>query len=184
MPPASCCDHSTLPVAQVHGPQTPSALKSYDLVTGTPRGSYAMPASGYCNDLAQDARGNLYVTDSFHPRVLRLAPGAAALEVWKEDPLLAGGTAPYRGLNGIALDGDRDVYVSLVEAASHVLHIPLGADGHAGEVRRIDGTARPEEHRRDPGLETRPSGAVRKQRLREAVPMVAKSRRRGSKASA
>lgn len=119
-------------------PQTPSALKSYDLVTGTPRGSYAMPASGYCNDLAQDARGNLYVTDSFHPRVLRLAPGAAALEVWKEDPLLAGGTAPYRGLNGIALDGDRDVYVSLVEAASHVLHIPLGADGHAGEVRRIE----------------------------------------------
>lgn len=119
-------------------PQTPSALKSYDLATGAPRASYPMPDAGYCNDLAQDARGTLYVTDSFHPRVLRLAPGAAALEVWKEDPLLGGGSAPYKGLNGIAVDGDRDVYVSLVAAASHLLHIGLGADGHAGEVRRIE----------------------------------------------
>src|SRR5262249_54523415 len=52
-------------------PQTASALKSYDLATGAPRASHAMPDAGYCNDLAQDARGNLYVTDSFHPRVLR-----------------------------------------------------------------------------------------------------------------
>src|ERR1700761_7068554 len=45
-------------------PQTPSALKGYDLATGAPRASYPMPDAGYCNDLAQDARGNVYVTDS------------------------------------------------------------------------------------------------------------------------
>ena len=45
-------------------PSTPSALKRYDLATGAPRASYAMPDGGYCNDLAQDTRGNLYVTDS------------------------------------------------------------------------------------------------------------------------
>ncbi len=118
-------------------PQTPSALKGYDLATGAPRASYAMPDAGYCNDLAQDAHGNLYVTDSLHPRVLRLAPGAAALEVWKEDPLLAGSGA-YVGLNGIAIDAGRDVYVSLVAAAPYLLRIPLGADGAGGEVRRID----------------------------------------------
>lgn len=118
-------------------PQTPSALKRYDLVTGAPRASYAMPDEGYCNDLVQDARGNLYVTDSFHPRVLRLAPGAAALTVWKEDPALAG-DGPYKGLNGIAIDGGRDVYVSLVAAAPHLLRIRLGADGQAGEVTRIE----------------------------------------------
>jgi len=118
-------------------PQTPSALKRYDLATGAPRASYAMPDNGYCNDLAQDARGNLYVTDSFHPRVLKLAPGAAALAVWKEDPALAG-PGPYKGLNGIAIDGGRDVYVSLVAAASYVLRIGLGADGNAGEVTRIE----------------------------------------------
>jgi streptogramin lyase len=118
-------------------PQTPSALKRYDLATGAPRASYAMPDAGYCNDLAQDARGNLYVTDSFHPRVLRLAPGAAALTVWKEDPALAG-EGPYKGLNGIAIDGGRDVYVSLVAASSHLLRIGLGADGQAGDVTRIE----------------------------------------------
>ena len=118
-------------------PQTPSALKRYDLVTGAPRASYAMPDNGYCNDLAQDTRGNLYVTDSFHPRVLKLAPGAAALAVWKEDPVLSG-PGPYKGLNGIAIDGGRDVYVSLVAAASYVLRIGLGTDGNAGEVTRIE----------------------------------------------
>jgi streptogramin lyase len=118
-------------------PQTPSALKRYDLATGAPRASYAMPDAGYCNDLAQDARGTLYVTDSLHPRVLRLAPGAAALQVWKEDPALAA-QGPYPGLNGIAIDGGRDVYVSLVAAAPYVLRIGRGADGSAGAVTRIE----------------------------------------------
>ncbi|MET3394162.1 streptogramin lyase [Variovorax sp. 1140] len=118
-------------------PSTPSALKRYDLATGAPRASYAMPDGGYCNDLAQDARGNLYVTDSHHPRVLKLAPGAASLAIWKEDPALAG-AGPYKGLNGIAIDGGRDVYVSLVAAAPYVLRIGLGADGKAGEVTRVE----------------------------------------------
>ncbi|MGN8079445.1 MULTISPECIES: hypothetical protein [Variovorax] len=118
-------------------PSTPSALKRYDLATGAPRASYAMPDGGYCNDLAQDARGNLYVTDSHHPRVLKLAPGAASLATWKENPALAG-AGPYKGLNGIAIDGGRDVYVSLVAAAPYVLRIGLGADGKAGEVTRVE----------------------------------------------
>jgi streptogramin lyase len=118
-------------------PQTPSALKRYELATGAPRASYAMPDAGYCNDMAQDAAGNLYVTDSFHPRVLRLAPGATALTVWKEDPALAG-TGPYKGLNGIAVDGGRNVYVSLVAAAPYLLRIDLGSGGQAGEVTRIE----------------------------------------------
>lgn len=118
-------------------PSTPSALKRYDLATGAPRASYAMPDGGYCNDLAQDARGNLYVTDSHHPRVLKLAPGAASLATWKEDPALTG-AGPYKGLNGIAIDGGRDVYVSLVAAAPYVLRIGLGADGKAGEVTRVE----------------------------------------------
>ena len=118
-------------------PQTPSALKRYDLATGAPRASYAMPDNGYCNDMAQDAAGNLYVTDSYHPRVLRLAPGATALTVWKEDPALAG-AGPYTGLNGIAIDGGRNVYVSLVAAAPYLLRIDLNTDGRPGEVTRIE----------------------------------------------
>lgn len=118
-------------------PKTPSALKRYDLATGTPRASHPMPDDGYCNDLVQDTRGNLYVTDSFHPRVLRLKPAAgSALEVWKEDPMLAG-TGPYPGLNGIAIDGGA-VYLSVVSAASYLLRIDLSADGTAGAVARVE----------------------------------------------
>jgi sugar lactone lactonase YvrE len=118
-------------------PTTPSALKRYSLATGASQASYPMPDDGYCNDLAQDRDGNLYVTDSSHPRVLRLAAGAQALAVWKEDALLAG-TGSYRGLNGIAIDGNREVYVSVVSAASHLLRITLGADGSAGPVTQVE----------------------------------------------
>jgi len=118
-------------------PSTPSALKSYDLASGAPRASYPMPDKGYCNDLAQDSHGTLYVTDSFHPRVLRLQPGAAALSIWKEDPAMGAGSDGMF-LNGIALDGDRQLYVSLISAVPYVLKIDVGQDGGGGAVSRID----------------------------------------------
>lgn len=118
-------------------PMTPSALKRYDLKTGAAHGSYPLPSAGYCNDLAQDGAGNLYVTDSLHPRVLRLASGSTTLTVWKEDALLEG-SGPFPGLNGIAIDRNRDVYVSLVSAAPYVLRIPLVAGGAAGPVSRVE----------------------------------------------
>jgi streptogramin lyase len=116
-------------------PMTPSALKAYDLATGAPRGSWPMPDRGYCNDLAQDGRGVLYVTDSLHPRVLRLTPGAAALEVWAEDPALGGGEGGYF-LNGVAVTAE-GLYVSAVAAVPYILRIGLRSDGAADPVTRI-----------------------------------------------
>jgi sugar lactone lactonase YvrE len=116
--------------------QTPSALKRYELSSGKPQASYAMPDAGYCNDLVQDGQGNLFVTDSLHPRILRLAAGTAALEVWKDDPLL-GGAGPYTGLNGIAFDGEHQLIVSLVAAVPYVLSVSVDTDGAAGSVARI-----------------------------------------------
>jgi sugar lactone lactonase YvrE len=120
-------------------PSTPSALKSYDLVSGAPRASYAMPDKGYCNDLVQDSHGTLYVTDSFHPRVLRLLPGAAALSIWKEDPAMGVGNDGLY-LNGIALDGDKRLYVSLLTAVPYVLRVDVDVEdnGAAGAVSRIE----------------------------------------------
>jgi len=118
-------------------PMTPSALKRYDLVTGAAQASYPMPDGGYCNDLVQDARGVVYVTDSAHPRILRLLPGSAALTLWKEDPLLSG-PGPFPGLNGIAIDEGRQVYVSLVAAVPYLLRIPLGRHGEGGDVTRVE----------------------------------------------
>ena len=124
-------------------PSTPSALKRYDLATGAPRGSIALPDDGYCNDLALDARGRLYVTDSRHPRVLRLSADLARLEPWAEDPAL--GAAPvfsdshgaYVGLNGIAVDDAGAVIVSLVAAAPQLLRIETRPDGSAGRITRL-----------------------------------------------
>ncbi|WP_035374279.1 SMP-30/gluconolactonase/LRE family protein [Pseudoduganella violaceinigra] len=116
-------------------PTTPSALKSYDLATGAPRASYPMPEAGYCNDLVQDKAGNLYVTDSLHPRILRLAPGASALSVWKEDPAFSTGDQYF--LNGIALDGANRLYVSAVMAVDYLLRVDIGPSGQAGPVARI-----------------------------------------------
>ncbi|MEO6918739.1 MAG: hypothetical protein ABI171_06920 [Collimonas sp.] len=118
-------------------PSTPSALKSYDLASGAPRASYPMPDKGYCNDLVQDSQGTLYVTDSFHPRVLRLLPGAAALNIWKEAPSMGAGNDGLF-LNGIALDGDHKLYVSLVTAVPYVLRVDINENGTAGAVTRID----------------------------------------------
>lgn len=118
-------------------PSTPSALKSYDLASGAPQASYLMPDKGYCNDLVQDSHGTIYVTDSFHPRVLRLLPGASALSVWKEDPAMGAGSDGVF-LNGIALDGDRQLYVSLVTAVPYVLKVEVARNGDAGAVSRID----------------------------------------------
>jgi streptogramin lyase len=122
---------TTVPVAA-------SALKRFDLATGAPQASFPMPDAGYCNDLAQDARGNVYVTDSLHPRVLRIAPDGRALATWKEDPQLADRSVfgEFKALNGIAIDGD-GVVVSVLAATAHLLRIPIAADGNAGAVARL-----------------------------------------------
>ncbi|HET6554123.1 MAG TPA: hypothetical protein VFG49_11355 [Dyella sp.] len=117
-------------------PTRPSALKSYDLATGEPRASYPMPEAGYCNDLAQDEAGTIYVTDTFHPRVLRWRAGDRALQVWKEDPSFSAGPEGYK-LNGVAIDRNH-VYVSTVTAAYYLLRIDVQPDGNAGLVTRID----------------------------------------------
>ena len=120
-------------------PLSASALKRYDLATGAPRASYAMPDGGYCNDLAQDAQGRLYVSDSLHPRILRWVEGAAALAVWKEDPKLADRPVmgEFKALNGIAIDGT-DVIASVIAAVPYLLRVPIADDGSAGPVSRLE----------------------------------------------
>jgi len=117
-------------------PTHPSALKSYDLATGAPRASYELPDKGYCNDLAQDANGDLYVTDSFQPRIFRWRDGDTALELWKQDDAFSAGPEGFK-LNGIAIDRNH-VYVSTVTAAPYLLRIDKQPGGSAGNVTRID----------------------------------------------
>src|SRR5712671_387963 len=57
------------------GSDTGSALKGFDLKTGAAKRSVSLEPDSFCNDIAVDAGGAVYVTDSAHPTVLRLPAG-------------------------------------------------------------------------------------------------------------
>ena len=102
------------------------ALKAYDLKTAAPKGSYAFPGGGLCNDIAVAADGTAYATDTPGGRILRLKPGARALDVWAADPLLT-------SIDGIALLADGAVYANGVRTGV-LARVPVRADGSAGAV--------------------------------------------------
>ena len=111
----------------------PSALLAFDLSTGAPKGSYELPtAGGRCNDIAVDAEGAAYATDTPNMELLRLAPGGTELEVWVGDGAF-GATGDV--LDGVAVLGDR-VFVNAL-ATSKLFAVDIEAGGAAGEVVEI-----------------------------------------------
>jgi hypothetical protein len=69
-----------------------------------------MPDGGFGNDMALDADGGVYLTDSSRPRIYYLAPGAAQLQIWAEDTRWA---TKEIGLSGIARRPDGVMVVGL-----------------------------------------------------------------------
>ena len=116
-------------------PQTDSALKAFDLATGAPKSSYALPGGGYCNDMALSRAGRIYVSDSQRPRILVLDDENRDLRTWVENPAFC--RVAENCLNGIAIDGDQSVYVSHVSAAPELMKITMKPDGSAGDVTAI-----------------------------------------------
>lgn len=89
-----------------------SALKGFDLTTGEGRVSARLPgARTLCNDIAIGPDGAVYVTNSFAPEILRLAPGSDRLEVWASDPQFHL-NGPGAGLDGIAFGRDGALIVT------------------------------------------------------------------------
>ncbi|HTR01466.1 MAG TPA: hypothetical protein VMH83_15820, partial [Candidatus Acidoferrum sp.] len=114
-------------------PPPPSALHAYDLKTGADKGSWNLPtAGGFCNDIAVDAAGNAYITDTNNMDVNVLKKGATALEVWAGN----GAFGPKGGvLDGIAIIGDK-VYVNAL-AASKLFVTTIDKKGKAGPVSEV-----------------------------------------------
>jgi len=112
----------------------PPAVKAFDLASGAARGSYDLPGGGFCNDLALDAAGNLYATDSWSPRILRLPAGGAALEVWLSDAQLG---IEQWSLNGIDVDTANNVLYTVNQRAGRLFRIAIGPDGRPGAVTTI-----------------------------------------------
>jgi sugar lactone lactonase YvrE len=81
-----------------------------DTSTGEVLRVILMPDDGFGNDIALDANGGVYLTDSMHPRVYYLAPGAEQLSVWAEDARF--GSEEF-GLSGIARRPDGITVVGL-----------------------------------------------------------------------
>jgi sugar lactone lactonase YvrE len=116
--------------------QGKTAIVGLALAGGAVRVRHAFAGtSTLCNDLALDAAGNLYATDSFSPRILRVAADRKLVQ----DSAVEWAThAPWAvqpgqfGLNGIAVKGS-DLYVAQTQNNA-VYRVPIAAGGAAGAV--------------------------------------------------
>ena len=94
------------------------------------------------NDLAFDAGGNLYVTDSFAATIYRVPPGGGAPVVWFTDPRLAGDPLVPFGVNGIRIDDDTmQVYVAVTAQNGNldgvIYRLPLVNSPTAGDLEEF-----------------------------------------------
>jgi hypothetical protein len=110
-------------------------LKTFDLASGAPKGSFAFKdPKSLCNDIAVGSDGTAYISDSLNPVVYSLKPGGTALEVWATDPALAPAKDGV-GLDGIAVGSDGNLYVTtFIPAALFRIAIK---DGKAGAVTEL-----------------------------------------------
>jgi sugar lactone lactonase YvrE len=111
----------------------PVGIKSFALETGEPVGSYDFPDGGFCNDLTLDEAGNLYASDSWSPRILRLPAGGDALEVWVEDELFG---AEQWSLNGLDVSG-ASLYI-VNQRAGLLFRVGIEPDGSAGLITQLE----------------------------------------------
>jgi len=88
------------------------------------------------NDLAFDAAGNAYVTDSMQATIWKIPAGGGAPQIWFQSQKFA---SPYIGVNGLRLDPSRTkVYVSVTTdmlASSYIYTLPLVASPQASDLK-------------------------------------------------
>jgi sugar lactone lactonase YvrE len=131
-----------------------AAIKAFKLSDGSFVASYEWPAyaepwtsgvpddvNGFCNDMAMDADGNLYATDSWYPRILRLAAGQDTLEEWAVAPDVFPSADPWH-LNGIDVDRTNNTVYVVENHPGALYAIPIKNNGSAGNVVEI-ATQRP-----------------------------------------
>src|SRR5690349_18352342 len=120
------------------GRDTGSALKGFDLKTGNGKRSVSLPGShAFCNDIAVDAQGSVYVTDSANPTILKLSTGATTFDVFAQDSAFSAPQSGGAGLDGIAFGNDGNLYVTTYTAGKLVRVEVKG--GRAGRITTLSG---------------------------------------------
>lgn len=124
---------STLGAPPAGATPVPAALHAYDLKTGADKGKWGVPtAGGFCNDIAVDAQGSVYITDTQNMEVDVLRQGGTALEVWAGN----GSFGPGGGvLDGIAVIDDK-LYVNAL-STSKLFVATIGSDGKASAMSEV-----------------------------------------------
>jgi sugar lactone lactonase YvrE len=140
----ACSVDMTWAGIEIPGDNKPTSLKLFDLHSGALKASLPLPPSTLpgqaplCNDIAVAPDGTAYVTDSLAGHILRLKPGAPALEIWAQDTRWK-----VKGpqLDGIAVLPDGSVVANIFEGDG-LYRIAVRPDGSAGAVTRLQ-TSRP-----------------------------------------
>ena len=112
------------PVPNTTPPQRHTALRSFDLSTGSPKIRWNLPGdNNVCNDFTIGPDKALYITDTVPGRIFRLPAGASTAELYLEHRVL-------NGVDGITfLDGT--LYVNNV-FFNKLYRIPVDAAGKPG----------------------------------------------------
>jgi sugar lactone lactonase YvrE len=102
-----------------------TALRSFDLSTGTPKIRWNLPGDNtVCNDFSIGPDKALYITDTANGKIYKLPAGASTAELYLESRALV-------GVDGITfLDGT--LYVNNV-FSNNLYRIPVDAAGKAGQ---------------------------------------------------
>jgi sugar lactone lactonase YvrE len=93
-------------------------------------------ASGFAfpNSIAEDKRGNLYVSDSALGTINRISQDGSHNVVWAVDPLFQTTGFPPVGINDLAFDWSGNNLYATNTGDSRILRIPLQCNGDAGRV--------------------------------------------------
>ncbi len=134
----------------------PAAL-TYGLGDGQLKATHPFPGgAGFCNDFAIDDDGNVYVSDSWGHRIMRIAASEVLrdgeAETWLTDEALEVPQGAF-GANGMAID-DTTLYVVIYETGE-LMRTAIGSDGQPGPLTTIP-LSRPMGH--PDGLRLEPSG--------------------------
>jgi sugar lactone lactonase YvrE len=113
-------------LAAFSGKGMPSVVRTISLADGSVKGSYSLPEASFCNDTVTTSDGTAYIADTAGSRIMRLKPGATALDEWAKGDLLA-------TVDGISIGPDGKLYANGVQTGK-LVRIDINADGSAGTM--------------------------------------------------